>query len=56
MVYAPNIKSPFIDNNLGVEQLFQVNKSYAKWRTTRRKQIEAGKDIYCLGKRATKPG
>jgi hypothetical protein len=31
-------------------------KAYPKWRTTRRKQVEAGKEIYYLGKRDTNSG
>jgi hypothetical protein len=31
-------------------------KAYAKWRAARRKQIEAGKEIYYLGKHDPKSG
>jgi len=31
-------------------------KAYAKWTAARRKQIEAGKEIYYLGQRAAKSG
>jgi hypothetical protein len=36
------------------QQRVPYGKSYLKWRTTRRKQIEAGNDIYYLAKRASK--
>ena len=38
------------------QQLVPYGQPYAKWRATRRKQIEAGKDIYYLGKRDTNSG
>ncbi len=38
------------------QQRVPYGKAYPKWRATRRKQIEAGKDIYYLGKRDTKSG
>ena len=37
-------------------QRIPYGRAYAKWRTTRRKQIEAGKEIYYLGKRDTNSG
>ena len=38
------------------QQRVPYGKAYPKWRATRRKQIEAGKEIYYLGKRGTKSG
>jgi hypothetical protein len=38
------------------QQRVPYGHAYPKWRTTRRKQIEAGKEIYYLGKRDTKSG
>jgi len=36
------------------QQRVPYGQRYPKWRATRRKQIEAGKEIYYLGKRNTK--
>jgi hypothetical protein len=38
------------------QQRVPYGKAYPKWSATRRKQIEAGKKIYYLGKRDTKSG
>jgi hypothetical protein len=38
------------------QQRIPYGQTYAKWKTTRRKQIEAGREIYYLGKRDTNLG
>ena len=38
------------------QQRVPYGKAYSKWRATRRKQIEAGNEIYYLGKLDTKSG